>query len=286
MSEMRRSENIVIEGKHGRPVIADIFKPAGEGHFPVVIFSHGFKGFKDWGPFNLVASHFAKQGFVFVKINFAFNGTTPLTPFEFSDLEAFGQNSLLKELDDLDVTLNWIHENSNYLSADVGNISLIGHSRGAGISILKAFEDIRVAKVAGWASVAGFDHHFSHEDILNWKKTGVHFVENARTKQMMPLYIQIYDDFIQNHRRYNIQEAIRSISKPVFLAHAADDDTIPIDHIVQLNEINPLNIRFLQLPSGGHTFDAAHPFEGQVLPQSFQQVVDETLAFLKTHFKQ
>ena len=39
---------------------------------PVILFNHGFKGFKDWGPFNLMASKFAEAGFVFIKMNFSY----------------------------------------------------------------------------------------------------------------------------------------------------------------------------------------------------------------------
>ena len=33
---------------------------------PLVIFSHGFKGFKDWGPFNFISDKFVKSGLNFL----------------------------------------------------------------------------------------------------------------------------------------------------------------------------------------------------------------------------
>src|SRR5690554_3131053 len=136
MNSEKILRDIVIEGKHGKPVVADVFIPESEGPHPVIIFSHGFKGFKNWGPFNIIAAEFAKRSFIFVKINFAFNGTTPSTPEDFTDLNAFGENNFTKELDDLDVTINWIMENARQLSIDQNKISLIGHSRGGGISLI------------------------------------------------------------------------------------------------------------------------------------------------------
>jgi uncharacterized protein len=281
MSKIKIRENFILEGKHGKPITADIYQPDAPGIFPVVIFSHGFKGFKNWGPFSHIANLFAKDGFTFVKINFAFNGTTPETPNHFTDLDAFGQNNFSKELDDLEVTIDWIEKNATTMNVDANRIYLIGHSRGGGISLIKAFEDSRVKKVAAWASVAGFNRHISRQDIRNWKNTGVHYVENARTKQMMPLFIQLYHDFIKNHRRFNISKIASNINKPILFTHAVDDDTIPIAQIVEFQEFNPLNIKLLQINSGGHTFDAVHPFELSELPNAFQLVVNETLDFFK-----
>ena len=67
----------------------------------MVIFAHGFKGFKDWGAHNLVASHFAENGFRFLKFNFSHNGTTIDRPTEFTDLIGFSDNTFSIEFDDL-----------------------------------------------------------------------------------------------------------------------------------------------------------------------------------------
>ena len=60
---------------------------------PIILFVHGFKGFKDWGAFNLIADYFAEAGFVFIKMNFSHNGLSLEEDYYFEDLEAFGQNN-------------------------------------------------------------------------------------------------------------------------------------------------------------------------------------------------
>ena len=60
-----RNRNIILQSKHGRPFLADVYYTANADKKPVVIFNHGFKGFKDWGPFNLVAEKFAQAGLWF-----------------------------------------------------------------------------------------------------------------------------------------------------------------------------------------------------------------------------
>ena len=101
-------QNIILQGRHGRPFLADVFYKKDGIRKPVVIFRHGYRGFKDWGPYNVVAERFAKAGFVFVKFNFSHNGTTIDNPVEFADLKAFGNDNISIELDDLGVVIDWV----------------------------------------------------------------------------------------------------------------------------------------------------------------------------------
>ncbi|MBL0341523.1 MAG: prolyl oligopeptidase family serine peptidase [Bacteroidetes bacterium] len=277
-----KKNNFVLVGKHGREFLVDIVVPETLVSSPVIVFAHGFKGFKDWGPFNIIADFFASKGFIFLKFNFAFNGTTLESPYDFDDLEAFGNNNFTKELDDLDVVIDWVTSNAARLNADISKLSLIGHSRGGGISILKGFEDNRINKVVTWASVAEFARHVSKKEIVSWKNSGVLLIENARTKQMMPLYIQLYNDYVKHHRRFNIRNAVRNFSKPLLIAHGTNDDTVPFSHAVELSELNKMRSKLFAINGGGHTFGAAHPLESDVLTAHFMEVVIQTEIFLKT----
>ena len=125
---IKKLNNIVIAGSVGKPILIDITFKANAQPKQVVVFCHGFKGFKDWGPFNKIATHFAEKDIVFVKFNFSYNGTTTDDPLNFVDLKAFGNNNFCKELDDLSLVLDWI-EGSNELKGeiDISKISLLGH---------------------------------------------------------------------------------------------------------------------------------------------------------------
>jgi uncharacterized protein len=41
---------------------------------PVILFVHGFKGFKDWGAFPDACEEFARVGFAVVAFNLSLNG--------------------------------------------------------------------------------------------------------------------------------------------------------------------------------------------------------------------
>src|ERR1700755_3024138 len=98
---MIRKQNFNIPGAKGRGMLIDITFDDTLINAPMVIFAHGFKGFKDWGTHNLLAHYFAEHGYRFLKFNFSHNGTTPDKPIDFSDLIAFSDNTFSIELADL-----------------------------------------------------------------------------------------------------------------------------------------------------------------------------------------
>ena len=103
-----------ITGSNNKSMLVDLRLDNQISNQPVVIFVHGFKGFKDWGHFPTVGDEMAKAGFAFVSFNFTHDGTTVENPSDFADLEAFGNNNYTKELDDLESVLNWISINSEF----------------------------------------------------------------------------------------------------------------------------------------------------------------------------
>ena len=66
-------KNLVINSIRNKKITIDI-NFAKSKNKPLVIFSHGFKGFKDWGPFNFISNEFALSGLNFLKFNFSHNG--------------------------------------------------------------------------------------------------------------------------------------------------------------------------------------------------------------------
>jgi uncharacterized protein len=145
----------IIAGVDGKPMATDLYLPASGVNLPLVVYAHGFNGFKDWGNFSRIATPFTEAGLAILAFNFSHNGTTPQAPEDFADLEAFGHNNYTKQLFDLGCVLDWITDECSKISPAIhpGQISLIGHSMGGGIAILKAATDARIKKVVGWASI-------------------------------------------------------------------------------------------------------------------------------------
>ena len=144
-------KNIVLENPATKSFLADTFVPDKEGKLPLVIFAHGYKGYKDWGAWNLMAEKFAKNGFYFVKFNFSHNGTSLDNPSDFADLESFAHNNYSKELSDLNFVIEHFSQDNR---VDAENITLIGHSRGGGISIIAASENSKIKNLITLASIS------------------------------------------------------------------------------------------------------------------------------------
>lgn len=153
---MKIARNQILEENNKKPIIYDLFYPTTEGACPWIIFCHGYKGFKDWGAWDLVAQEFVEAGFGFLKFNFSHNGGTMEQPLDFPDLQAFAENNFSHELDDLERIILLLKNTEN----PPQSISLIGHSRGGGIVLIKAEEDERVDAVVTWAGVSDFKPRF------------------------------------------------------------------------------------------------------------------------------
>ncbi|HRD83504.1 MAG TPA: alpha/beta fold hydrolase, partial [Saprospiraceae bacterium] len=250
---------------------------------PVVVFLHGFKGFKDWGCWNLMAAAFAEAGFVFVKFNASHNGVTIENPTEFADLEAFGHNTYSLELADLDTVLSWLTEGCSPVPADemdVSRLALLGHSRGGGVVLVQSAMDERVKAVITLAAVSNLAFMWEGNPALElWKETGVTHILNARTGQQMPVYLDVYEDYQARQPQLNIADAMQRLTQPCLIIHGDADASIPVQAAHQLQAWNPAS-ELLVLPGADHVFGAQNPWTEAELPPHTQQATEFAIAFL------
>lgn len=267
----------IIETKK-RPIFLDV-NLTNETKNPLLIFSHGFKGFKDWGPFNYVSDSFVKNGINFLKFNFSHNGTTAKKPFDIDDLEAFGQNNFSIELNDLQTVIDWSVRKLK-TKVDLNRIYLLGHSRGGGISIIKGSEDQRIKKIVSWASVSDFEKRLVNEKTDLWKKRGVAYVFNKRTNQQLPLYYQFYEDYQRNKERFSIPKASKSLKTPFLIVHGKDDETVSFEEASQLNRFIP-HSKLIAIKNCNHVFNTSHPFKVCNVSKELKIAINESIIFLK-----
>jgi len=277
---MNIRKDIKLEGKHGRPVLMDACYVEDGRKKPLLIFVHGFKGFKDWGHWGLMGEAFAKAGFYFVKFNFSHNGTTPDAPLNFADLEAFGNNNYSKEWADVDVVLDWLaaQKDGEY---DLNNICLIGHSRGGGLSIAKATADERIHRLITLASVAELGYAKRHPHVLvEWEKNGVYYIKNGRTGQNMPLYYQLHQDILDHPEKFDLDAAAQGMKKPWLIIHGDEDPAVNVSAAHQMKKLCP-SARLEILKGANHVFGGKHPYLSDTLPENTSQLVTLCLDFLQ-----
>ena len=281
---MNTTKNILISGKHNKPILTDVCYLEDDKPKAIILFCHGYKGFKDWGAWSLMAEEFAKHRFCFIKFNFAYNGGTIEQPIDFPDLEAFGNNNYTKELDDLDSVLNWIETNlSSNKNIDTTDITLLGHSRGGGIVTIKAEEDSRITNVISLAGVSNFENRFPKDEAFEtWKKEGVYYVVNGRTKQDMPHFYQFFEDFEQNKDRLNIKRAASNLKIPNLIIHGNNDTSVSIEEAKNLHKWNP-NSELKIIEGADHVFNSKHPWDNNDLSEQLNKVAKSIIKFLNSN---
>lgn len=280
--------NIKLASPGGRPFLLDTYTPNQGPAKGIVIFAHGFKGFKDWGHWELIAKAFAETGYLFIKFNFSHNGTTVENPTDFADLEAFGSNNYSKEMADIDAVLDWLHSGDTGLPEDMlplDRVVLIGHSRGGAVSIIKARHDERIHALITWASVSRLDYAWQDPALVrNWKEEGIYYVQNSRTDQQMPLYYQLFEDFQAKSQLFDVEKAARSLYKPWLILHGTEDPAVPATAAEELKNFQP-KARLHLIEGADHVFSGQHPFQGRELPDASRELVAESIRFLDQQMK-
>ncbi|MGO4276070.1 alpha/beta hydrolase family protein [Paenibacillus sp. TAF58] len=137
-----------------RVVRGDLYEASSQPAKGILIICHGYKGFKDWGMFPHVAKALAEDVDV-ISINFSHNGVGA-DLLAFTELEKFARETYSKDLEDLHAVVNDRRYREG--SANQKPILLLGHSRGAAVSLIYALDHPEhIAGVISWNGIASVD---------------------------------------------------------------------------------------------------------------------------------
>ncbi len=269
-------KNKIYQGSNNRPSLFDCAIP--ENAKAVVIFAHGYKGYKDWGAWHLVETFFLKSQYGFVKFNMSHNGGTIENAIDFPDLEAFGKNTYSFEINDLntviDETVRIIETECNL---DIP-LYLLGHSRGGGVSILTSIHNDNVKKIISLAGISDIASRFkTGKELDEWKEQGVYFVQNSRTLQEMPHYYSFYEDFLNFKKDLNIERVSELLEVPFLQIHGDMDLAVSISEGQMVARWTNTALEIIK--GAGHTFGAQHPWNSDKLPEDLEKAIEKALAF-------
>ncbi|SHN79229.1 Lysophospholipase, alpha-beta hydrolase superfamily [Paenibacillus sp. ov031] len=235
----------------------------------IIILAHGYKGFKDWGMFPYTASQLSENYHV-LTFNFSHNGVGEDLE-QFSELEKFAVNTYSRELADLATLLDYV---STQPELNELPVFLLGHSRGAGVSLVYALDHPeQIAGVLSWNGVTNLDL-FTPEQKEEMRTHGRSHVTNGRTGQQMPLDVSILEDLDAHKERYAIIDRLASSPLRVALIQGTEDGTRLRDGSAALVQARP-DIPWHQIPGGSHTFNTVHPFKESTT--QLEQAIAETL---------
>jgi uncharacterized protein len=243
----RVEQNAVYTGAEGVQNTYDMTLP-NNYNGTVLLFMHGFMGFKDWGCWKLFMDHFVNLGFGFCRFNVSHNGTTIEHPNDFVATEAFGKDSYFMELTDLKIMIELVRSKIGLQD----KLILIGHSRGGGVVLLGSNDD-RVSAVVSLAGISSIEKRFpSGEGLEGWRNTGVKYVHNTRTGQDLPQYFSQYEDFQQHKSELSIQDSCKELKKPVLLIHGDGDESVSISEGYELASYCQTDLKVIE--GADHTF--------------------------------
>ena len=272
---MRKSFNLI--NSSDEKIHGDLRYREGSKNEPTIVICHGFKGFKDWGFFPVLAESLAEDGYATITFNFSRNGIGA-DPNNFTELEQFAKNTYSHELSDLRSVVDAISTGvvgKNIV--DPEKIGLLGHSRGGGVALLHAAEDERIQCVATWSAIAKVDR-YSDDIIKQWEKEGYIEMENKRTNQMMRLNKEFITDIKKNSKKLNILKAAENLKIPALIVHGDNDESVPMSEADEIySKLDGYGNELEIIEGGTHTFGIRHPVEG-VTPE-FETVVDLTEIF-------
>ena len=270
--------NFRIKNHANNKIDIDLFTNENSKPSPLIIFAHGFKGFKDWGGFPYLMENFAEAGVAAVSFNFSLSGVSNENPMEFTRLDLFAQNTHSKELDDLQRVIDYFYDNAAQYNIDKNKIALAGHSRGGGAVILKSAEDNRIKSLVTLSSIATVNR-WTPEQKSRWREKGYIEIPNARTGQIMRMNKTFLDDIEQNYEKLNLSGAMKKIKIPTLIVHGKEDLAVKYTDALALYEnSNKHSTELYIIEHTGHTYGIEHPFKKTT--GAFENVIKKSIEFL------
>lgn len=276
---VKREFNIQISSN--RILYGDFRVPQDKSNDKLIIFCHGFKGFKNWGGWQYAMDKFCSNGFFVISMNFTGNGVGD--DFEnFTELDKFAENTIGKEIEDIGYLIDHIINSKEFpeLESDFDRptIGLIGHSRGGPTVILKADTDERIDSIVTWAGMSIWDRYTDQREV--WRDTGHIEFLNGRTKQMMKMNLSFLEDLENNMIARDVLLAEKNLKIPHLILHGDEDEAVKIeDGMLLYNSSNKETTELNIIRGAGHTFGQTHPFENTT--PHLEEVIAKTTTWFK-----
>ncbi len=271
------------QGSKGQEITWSLSLPRREGPHPLVIMVHGFKGFKDWGFFPLLAERFANAGIAALRINTSHNGVgLDDDQDKFTRLELFAQNRTSYEVADVQTMIQLVRSGAiaPFQDIDTQRLGLWGHSRGGAAVLLAAAHSQDIQAVVTWCSVATV----AFPDPANeaFQEYKVWEFKNGRTGQDMWLNIEAYEDVTPLPPALDLKARMKEISAQTLLIHGKSDSSVPLQSVFDLSEASAGKAEIYLVDEADHVMNCRHPFDGPT--PAFESATLRTLIHLTTIF--
>ena len=272
-----RTIDFCVESYGHRDLWGTLTVPEKITGWPIVM-AHGSLGFKDWSFFPYVSQAFAEAGFPVVRFNFSGSGMGPQIDGPFENLEAFRQDTITKQVEDLRSIIQCLAQGK--FEPDLGpqeKILLWGHSRGCAVCFLAAANSPQVQGIATWSTIARVNRYL-YEAKTAWRKEGVCRFESSRTGQTLSYSTDFLNDVENWGRQGDVPTFLHHLKVRVLLVHGMEDTSVSPDESESLAAIYP-KAKLVLLAGADHKFNSAHPFTKP--KETLTQAVEKTLSFYR-----
>jgi len=258
LPEISSPESVELEGADGGPLRLDLYAPrtaddaeppSAAAARPPIVLIHGFRGYKDWGFFPLLAGRLAEAGFPAVTFSVSGSGIVG-SDGAFTEAERFRRNTYAKELADLARVVGWA------LARGAPHAGLIGHSRGGTLALLHAASDRRIGCLATLAAPFRIGV-WKPEQVAAWERGEDATIHDFRTRTELRLGPDLWEDFTRNRDRYDAARAIESLEIPLLILQGDKDAVVPLDDAVSIaSHASSVTTELRVIEGAGHSFQA------------------------------
>jgi pimeloyl-ACP methyl ester carboxylesterase len=97
----------------------------------------------------------------------------------------------------------------------------------------------------------------------------------------MPMLYSLYEDFVANAERLNIQMACENMTIPTLIIHGDRDTSVPLSEGEEISSW--LNSELVVMKGADHTFCSSQPWKNSKMPNELMEVCEITADFFLTH---
>jgi pimeloyl-ACP methyl ester carboxylesterase len=273
-----------IPGAEGEPIIGNMHRPRAcpDGPRATVLLAHGFKGYKDYGFFPVLAEHLASVGCLVHRFNFSHSGMTDAIE-TFERPELFERDSYDRQVTDLDAVIDAVADGT--LDGADAPLVLLGHSRG-GVAVLLAVgrrgrdgrpQPARVVSLSAPATC----NPFTDEQAEMLLAEGALPSPSSRTGQALMVGRQFLQEQIDDPDGHDLLGLVKQIDAPVLVVHGAEDLTVPAVSADAISLAAPHATGPIKVEGGDHVFNTPNPApDGHVPSPQLVGVFEAIEAFL------
>lgn len=271
---MIKSSPWQITGSEDLPLFGDVHIPAQDQPRCVVIMTHGFLGYKDYGMFPFLAQSFADAGFITHRYNLAHSGMTNQSEtFEHPDL--FENDTWNHQVADIESVIGAVNDGT--LEGQGLPIILWGHSRG-GVSTLLAVgrkfrknPESHQPDAVITVSAPDSTCRIPAETRTQIRDNGFIEVTSNRTGQTLRINRRWLDELEADAEAHDVLGCAHWIKCPVLAIHGEEDPTVEAasaGRIADAVKSGHGRASSMLIPNANHVFNTPNPMPAGSAPST------------------